>query len=167
MKVRSVLLSMATGLAALLAYTVAADEDHHGHGEHMQHGAAQRPSPAGKPGEASAVKRTIEVTMLDTMRYEPSSITVKAGETVRFVVENKGKVTHEFGIGTPEEQVKHAEIMKAMPDMKHDDPNVITVEPGQKKELVWQFTTAGTFEIACHVPGHYPAGMKMAVISVK
>lgn len=166
MNSRLVLLG-ATAVGALLAVYAAAGEQHHGHGDHMHHGARADQSAAGKPGKVSAVKRTIEVAMLDTMRFEPSSITVKAGETVRFVVENKGRLAHEFGIGTPEEQMQHAEVMKAMPDMKHDDPNVITVEPGQKKELIWHFTRAGTFEIACHVPGHYPAGMKMAVKSVK
>ncbi len=139
----------------------------HDHGAHQHHSSEAHQSAAGKPGKASAVRRSIKVTMLDTMRYEPSSITVKPGETLRFVIENKGKLAHEFGIGTPEEQMQHAEMMKAMPDMKHDDPNVVTLEPGQKKELIWQFTKAGTFEIACHVPGHYPAGMKMAVTSVK
>ena len=136
----------------------------HDHGDH-HHGASEHSSGAGRPGKISAAKRTIQVSMLDTMRYEPSSISVKAGETVRFVVENKGQLVHEFGIGTKEEQIKHDEMMKAMPDMKHDDPNVITLEPGQKRELIWQFTKAGTFEIACHVPGHYPAGMKMDVSS--
>ena len=155
------------GFAAPFIQLAAADEKHHGHGEHMHHGAAAHQSAAGKPGKASAVKRTIPVTMLDSMRYEPSSIAVKAGETARFVVENKGKLTHEFGIGTPEEQMQHAEMMNSMPDMKHDDPNVIIVEPGEKKELIWQFTKAGSFEIACHVPGHYPAGMKMVVNSVR
>lgn len=166
MNVRMVTLGVAAAGALLAAYA-AAEEQHHGQGEHMHHGAHADQSAAGKPGKASAVKRTIEVRMLDTMRYEPSSITVKAGETVRFVIENKGRLAHEFGIGTLEEQAKHAEMMKAMPDMKHDDPNVMAVEPGQKKELIWQFTRTGTFEIACHVPGHYPAGMKMAVKSVK
>jgi uncharacterized cupredoxin-like copper-binding protein len=167
MNTRLILLGLASGIGALLAGPASADDKHHDHGDHMRHGAHAHQSAAGKPGKASAVKRTIEVTMLDTMRFEPSSISVKAGETVRFVIENKGQLVHEFGIGTLEEQAKHAEMMKAMPDMKHDDPNVITVAPGQNKELIWQFTRTGAFEIACHVPGHYPAGMKMAVTSVK
>jgi hypothetical protein len=25
--------------------------------------------------------------------------------------------------------------------------------------LIWQFGKAGVVELACHVPGHYPAGM--------
>jgi uncharacterized cupredoxin-like copper-binding protein len=165
MKTRFLLAVMATGVAGLVSAAVSADEKHHGHGAHAHH--AAHASAAGKPGMAAAVRRTIKVVMLDSMRYEPSSITVKAGETVRFVVENKGKLTHEFGIGTPEEQAAHAEMMQAMPGMKHDEPNVITVEPGETKALIWQFTKPGTFEIACHVPGHYPAGMKMTVTSAK
>jgi uncharacterized cupredoxin-like copper-binding protein len=161
MNIRLTVAGLAIGIAALIVHPVSADDQHHGHGDHMHQSAA------GKPGKASAARRTIGISMLDTMRYEPSSITVKAGETVRFLIENKGQLVHEFGIGSFEEQARHAEMMKAMPDMKHDDPNVITVEPGQRKQLIWQFTRPGTFEIACHVPGHYPAGMKMAVKSVR
>lgn len=142
----------------------AGQQAHHDHGGHGHHDAKAKQSSAGKPGKASAAKRVVQVSMFDTMRYDPSSITVKPGETVKFVVENKGALAHEFGIGTSEEQMQHEEMMKAMPNMKHDDSNVVTVEPGKKKELVWQFTKAGTFEIACHVPGHYPAGMKLPVV---
>lgn len=158
------ILLLGTCIGATLGHPCVADERH---SNHADHGAQGHKSAAGKPGKSSAAKRTIEIAMHDTMRYEPSSITVKTGETVRFVVQNKGQVTHEFGIGTRDEQKQHAEMMRAMPDMKHDDPNVVTVDPGQKKELIWQFTRAGTFEIACHVPGHYLAGMRMTVKSIR
>ena len=154
-------------LAALLATAMAAtfaNEDSPNATHAHQHD-ADAISDAGQPGKPSAVSRTIRVTMLDTMRYDPSSISVKEGETIRFVVTNSGKLRHEFGIGTHQEQLEHDEMMKAMPDMVHDDPNVVTLEPGQTRELVWQFTKSGTFEIACHIPGHYPAGMKMSVRS--
>lgn len=165
MKNRLAFLGTAVAIATLFAMPVSANEkEHHEHSEHGHHGAEAALSKSGKPGKASAAKRVVHVAMFDTMRYEPSSITVKPGETVKFVVENKGALTHEFGIGTSEEQIKHEEMMKAMPNMKHDDPNVITVEPGQKKELVWHFTKTGLIEIACHVPGHYPAGMKLPVV---
>ena len=45
-------------------------------------------------GDAKAVTRTIEITMLDTMRFVPEQITVKQGETVRMTVKNVGKVMH-------------------------------------------------------------------------
>ena len=149
----------------------AADTGHgphhdHGHEDHGRHGEAAHASAAGRPGKAAEVDRTIAVAMFDTMRYEPSTITVKNGETIRFVVENKGQLAHEFGIGTLREQQAHAEMMAQMPDMKHDDPNVISVESGKTRELIWMFSKAGRFQIACHVPGHYQAGMK-ATVAVK
>ena len=41
--------------------------------------------------------------------YEPGSIIVSPGETVRFVVENKGNLVHELNIGTPEMHEGHQE----------------------------------------------------------
>ena len=46
-----------------------------------------------------------------------------------------------------------------MGDMKHDDPNSILLEPGQKGEVVWKFGTSGEVQFACNVPGHYEDGM--------
>jgi len=45
------------------------------------------------------VTRSITVEMYDNY-YEPEEISVKPGETVRFVVENKGNLVHEFNVGT-------------------------------------------------------------------
>lgn len=122
-------------------------------------------SRAGQPGKASRVTRTIRVQALDTMRYAPEKLTVKAGQTVRFIATNAGRIKHEFVIGDAEEQRQHAEMMKKMPDMKHDEGNALTLEPGETKELVWQFGKAWKVEIACHVPGHYEAGMR-AIVTV-
>lgn len=113
----------------------------------------------GQPGKADQVQRMIAVTTLDTMKYEPSMLTVKAGETIKFVVTNAGKLKHEFVIGDPQEQRAHAEMMKKMPGMVHEDPNALNLEPGETKTLLWQFGPPGMVEVACHVPGHYEAGM--------
>jgi uncharacterized cupredoxin-like copper-binding protein len=67
-------------------------------------------------------------------------------------------------IGKTEKQRHHADTMKQMPDMVHADANMITVEPGETKNLVWQFTKTGKLEVACHIPGHYEAGMKSQVV---
>lgn len=116
-------------------------------------------SAAGRPGSAAQATRTVNVTALDTMRFDPSTLAVKAGETVRFVVVNKGKLPHEFVIGTTEEQKEHEQMMQKMPGMKHEDPNAITLAPGETKSLIWQFGQSANVEIGCHIPGHYPAGM--------
>lgn len=116
-------------------------------------------SMAGKPGDASQVSRTVKVTMDDSMRFDPGTLNVKAGETVRFFVVNQGRLPHEMVIGTADELSTHAEQMRAMPDMKHDDPSMIRLAPGQRGGIIWRFGQAGTVSYACLVPGHMEAGM--------
>ena len=116
-------------------------------------------SAAGMVGDPAKVNRTIAVEMDDTMRFTPSSVSVKAGETVRFFIVNKGKVPHEMVIGTSEEIDEHAEMMKKMPGMAHQEANQITLSPGQRGGIVWQFAKAGTVSYACLIPGHKEAGM--------
>ena len=113
----------------------------------------------GKPGDANKATRTVEVTMTDQMRYTPDSVRVKRGETIRFVVKNTGEIKHEMVIGTEKDLKAHAIAMQKNPEMEHDDPNAVAVEPGRTSELVWQFTQAGNLKFACLVPGHFEAGM--------
>jgi len=114
----------------------------------------------GVPGEAAQVSRVIEVQAADNMRYTPAAITVRRGETVKFVVKNTGKLPHEFVLGNAQSLKEHAEMMRRYPDMEHDDPNMAKVAPGGTGNLIWKFTRAGTVEFACLIPGHYEAGMK-------
>ena len=114
----------------------------------------------GAPGEAAQVSRVIEVQAADNMRYTPAAITVRRGETVKFVVKNTGKLMHEFVLGNAQSLKEHAETMRRYPDMEHDDPNMAKVAPGGTGNLIWKFTRAGTVEFACLIPGHYEAGMK-------
>lgn len=121
----------------------------------------------GSPGEKREVTRTIEVEASDAMRFIPSGLEVKQGETIRFVVKNRGRIKHEFSIGDRAAQRAHAAMMKQMPEMRHaDDATTITVEPGQIKTLIWKFDKkpASPIEIACHEPGHYEGGMKADVV---
>jgi uncharacterized cupredoxin-like copper-binding protein len=113
----------------------------------------------GKEGDPSRVTRTIRIDMTDAMRFTPAVITVRRGETVRFVAANKGQVLHEMVIGTSQELKKHAEQMKKFPEMEHDEPYMTHVRPGKHGEILWQFTKAGSFQFACLIPGHFEAGM--------
>ena len=114
----------------------------------------------GVPGDASKVSRSIAIDMSDAMRFTPSQIRVKRGETIRFVVKNSGQLKHEFNLGTEKDLKAHYELMKKFPEMEHDEPNIASVAPGGTGEVVWQFTKAGTVSFACLHPGHYEAGMK-------
>ncbi len=117
----------------------------------------------GTPGEAAQVSRTIEVQAADNMRYTPSAISVRRGETVKFVVKNTGKLPHEFVLGDAQTLKEHAEVMRRYPDMEHEDPNMAKVAPGGTGTLIWKFTRAGTVDFACLIPGHYEAGMKGSI----
>jgi uncharacterized cupredoxin-like copper-binding protein len=113
----------------------------------------------GIAGDAHAVKRTITLAMSDHMRFTPDTIDVKQGETIRLVLKNTGKVTHELVIGTKKELDAHAALMVKFPDMEHDEPYMAHVAPGKTNQLLWNFNRAGTFDFACLIPGHYQAGM--------
>jgi uncharacterized cupredoxin-like copper-binding protein len=113
----------------------------------------------GRTGDPKKVTRTVDIEMLDTMRFKPDSITVRQGDTLRLRVRNAGKVLHELVIGTDKELKEHAELMKKHPDMEHDEPYMAHVDPGKRQEIVWQFTRPGDFKFACLIPGHFEAGM--------
>jgi len=138
-------------------------------------------STIGTPGKVSDTVRTVEIKMFDNY-YEPETISVNEGETVRFIVKNAGELVHEFNIGTTAMHTAHQKEMMMMvehgalePDkinrkmmkmdmgggkvMEHADPNSVLLEPGKSGEVVWTFAKASAIEFACNVPGHYEAGM--------
>lgn len=124
------------------------------------HGHGNDTTTIGNPGVATGVNRIINVDMTDNMRFTPSSIQVKQGETIRFIVRNAGQIKHEFTLGTEKELAEHARLMQAFPDMTHVEPNKIALAPGAQGEIFWQFTTPGNVDFACLYPGHHEAGMK-------
>lgn len=103
--------------------------------------------------------RTIEVTALDDLAYDPASIEVEAGETVRFVVTNAGELDHEFVVGDMEMQEMAEE--QAMEGMHGhiEAMAALALEPGETAETTMTFDEAGEFFYACHVSGHYEGGM--------
>lgn len=113
----------------------------------------------GRQGDPKKVSRTINIEMADNMRFAPSDISIKQGETIRFVVRNKGQLLHEMVIGTKKDLAEHAELMKKHPNMEHDEPYMAHVNAGKQETMIWQFTNAGDFHFGCLVPGHFEAGM--------
>lgn len=113
----------------------------------------------GIAGDVKAVKRTIPVSMLDTMKFSPDRIEVRQGDTIKFVVRNTGQVMHEFVIGTRKENDEHAALMLKFPNMEHDEPYMAHVGPGKTGEIIWTFNKPGEFDFACLIAGHYQAGM--------
>lgn len=134
----------------------------HGHGHS---------SPGGK---GSVPSRTIDIKMMDSMRFEPSNIAVKKGETIRFRLHNAGNVPHEMMIGSGKDLAAHAEQMKQMsagghgsghgghhghmPE-GHSGPMGAMLGAGERGEFTYTFDQAGAVDFACLIPGHFEAGM--------
>lgn len=120
---------------------------------------SQEATAFGRAGDPKKVTRTVSIGMDDQMRFYPSVVTVKKGETIRFVVSNRGKLLHEMVLGTDEELRKHAELMRKFPGMEHDEAHMVHVKPGAKGDVVWTFDKEGEFAFACLIAGHFEAGM--------
>ena len=147
-------------IAAMAAFTWATGTFASGnHAGGHSHGA----SSIGQAGDANKVSRVVNIEMTDAMRFKPSSVTVKQGETIRFALKNTGQLQHEFNLGSEADLKAHAALMQKMPGMEHDEPNMANVAPGATGEVIWQFTHAGKVNFACLHPGHYEAGMKGSV----
>ena len=131
---------------------------HSGEEGHGHDGAAH----IGKPGKLADISRTIVITMHDS-RYEPESIQVKPGETVRFVIRNQGELLHEFALATAAMHRAHGPEMMMMMEKGVLEPD--RVKPGKSAEMIWMFPTnaEAALQFACNVPGHYDIGMVGAI----
>jgi uncharacterized cupredoxin-like copper-binding protein len=121
--------------------------------------------PAMSHDEASPSARTVDIQMRD-IAYTPTAVSVYPGETVNFVFHNEGQAVHEAFIGDEMAQADHEAKMNAggadMGDM-HPEGEEILVQPGKMGMLTHTFDHPGTLLIGCHEPGHYQAGMKVAL----
>ena len=129
--------------------------------------------------------RVVKIQM-NEYGYGVKSVTVKAGETIRFMIANNGRELHEFNINTAAEHAEHRAMMATMrrhgmitqdkvigltmtmPDgskMRHVEPNAVLVEPGKSAEISWKFTQTGELQIGCNIPDHTESGM-VAVLKV-
>jgi nitrite reductase (NO-forming) len=112
------------------------------------------PAPAGAPaGPVAAAGGTsgtpidavqeLTIVTQDSMRFEPSSLTVVAGRPVRLTVRNGGTTEHDFtlsgGVARP---VK------------------IAAKPGQTTSATFTVARPGSYQFVCSVFGHALAGMQ-------
>lgn len=138
------------------------------------------------PASLAAPDQTVLMEATDDMRFMPGDITVREGDTVAFVITNTGVLPHELVIGDSELQQAHeaemaeigtedadhaddhagmSEVAPEAADHAHGQdaealPFAISVPAGETATLVYMFDEPGALLYGCHVPGHYPAGMK-------
>jgi len=160
-KMRSVLIYGFISLALVIAaslYALSYFNEHGGDGHSHDHGTPQAQVVAPSMKE-------VRIEVDDTMRFSPATWEARAGEPIRIILVNKGKVDHELVIGSEKEIIAHAKEMASPGAKGHHHTNEVSAKPGQQAELVWTFKKPGQYAMACFEPGHYEAGMK-GVINV-
>ncbi len=86
------------------------------------------------------------------MYFEPTEITVFAGEEVTFVIHNESSFDHEF---------ESSEKGEAGIDE-------ILIPPGRTRRVPWTApSTPETYKVYCDLPGHRAAGMELTLIVVE
>lgn len=173
-------------LALLLASPVLASGDGHDHGAksdasgemagmHETEAKLADTSAFGMKGDPARVSRTVTIEATE-IRYDTEALQFKAGETIRFVLTNKGEQPHELTIGDAAYQAVARQMMAHMAEMGMDlaSPehasmhasagNTVIARVGETKEIVWTFTKAGNFEFSCNMIGHSEVGMKGTIM---
>ncbi|TKR56382.1 hypothetical protein D7I39_03235 [Allopusillimonas ginsengisoli] len=112
----------------------------------------------GRPGDLAKVNKTVTIVVNDTVHFTPSLINVNAGDIVLFMVKNTGKFSHEMVIGSMSELRAHAALMQKAHSVAHTQPNMITLNPGQQRNVIWQFVQPGKTDFACLVDWHLKFG---------
>jgi uncharacterized cupredoxin-like copper-binding protein len=109
------------------------------------------------PGEVT-VELDIEHSLFTT-----AELRVAEGTRVRFVVVNGDPINHELIVGPPAVHARHAQGTEA----EHPAiPGEVSVGPGGTAVTTFRFDEPGSFELACHLPGHYEYGMRGEVVVV-
>jgi uncharacterized cupredoxin-like copper-binding protein len=110
---------------------------------------------AGAPGI-----RTVAVK-IHYSHFSPASLTVAAGETVRFRITNGDPIDHEFILGDLAVQERE----ETGTDLIHGGtvPGMISAPAGGTVSTVVSFPrhpAERSLVYACHLPGHYAYGMR-------
>jgi uncharacterized cupredoxin-like copper-binding protein len=100
--------------------------------------------------------QTVKVELRD-FSVTPAKTTLKAGTPYLLQVTNHGEATHELVV---EPAGKVDEPLETTVNGKELESEVEDIAPGDTKTLLWTFRDPGQYQMACHVPGHFEAGMK-------
>ena len=112
-------------------------------------------SPGFVPGIAAA-PRVVRIVATAQLRFVPDIVVVKRGETVTFEVTSMGPVTHEFMVGPASDVAAD----------KPGTPEIADIGMMGTGALSFTFDSPGPYAFACHVRGHYEAGMAGTIVIV-
>ena len=110
-------------------------------------GAGSGAAGGGDAGAGAGTSTTI--VGLDTMKFNPETITVKAGEPVKITFKNAGMLPHDL---VTEGGTRNAKL--------------VNIGAGKEQAGTFMAPKPGTYAIVCTQPGHTEAGM-VAKITVE
>jgi nitrite reductase (NO-forming) len=100
-------------------------------------------APAAAPAAGAALPaEQITVTGTDDFRFNPSTITVKAGQPLDVTFQNGGEILHDFTV-----------------QQGLTTPVVITEDGGKSGTATVTYTKPGTYKFFCSQPSHDQLGM--------
>jgi uncharacterized cupredoxin-like copper-binding protein len=115
---------------------------------------------------ASTPSQPVEVDVTATdFAFQSSMTTFETGVPYHFVVTNEGQVEHEFMIVQPIEA--GTMDMEQMDEMAVGHIEEDDLQPGDTASVDVTFqdpAPEGTLEFACHLPGHFEAGMHLPIV---
>jgi uncharacterized cupredoxin-like copper-binding protein len=95
---------------------------------------------------------TVKVVLRD-FSISMSQHALPAGKPIRFVITNRGRAMHETVLERAGAVDKALEVRGR--EYEADD-----IAPGTTRTVTWIVPRAGTYQLACHMPGHFEMGMK-------
>ncbi|MGE5603735.1 MAG: cupredoxin domain-containing protein [Nitrososphaerales archaeon] len=94
---------------------------------------------------------TVGVTLTE-FKVNMTSTSVPAGVPVTFAATNKGQTLHELVLekaGADDQPL----------EMNGGEAEIEDIAPGETKSATWTITQPGVYQLACHMQGHFDAGM--------
>lgn len=113
-------------------------------------------------GTSSSKANQVNVTLSD-FKIQSSQTTFTPGTTYHFVVTNNGHTSHEFMVMQP---VSGQMSMGQMDHMAlyHVDASKLPTAASTSFDFTFPSSAAReSLEFACHLPGHYEAGMHLPI----
>lgn len=103
-------------------------------------------------GEAAATSATtsgsvVKVVGMDTMRFEPTKLTAKAGEPLTIQFTNQGVIPHDL-----------------ITQGGDKNATIANVASGQTRSGIFLASKPGTYTFYCAQPGHKEAGMVGTIV---
>lgn len=103
---------------------------------------------------AARVRASTEVHVtLSEFEVAMSDQRLPAGVPVSFVILNNGKIEHELVF-------EHAGAVDEPIEANGQELEAEKIQPGETRTVEWTIPAGGDYQFACHVPGHFEAGMK-------